>query len=294
MTLPSPSPNSDQLSHFESKGYFIAPDLLTRDEAMMVRGVILNHVLDPGHETSNMNNADPMDAMNTGTPEGRAARFRKLSHYGNESPLIWHLIYTNSRVLALARSFLESDDLLLKFNAIFLKPARTGSATPWHQDNGLWRDSESHPLNIWIAIDPATRENGCLQVIPGSHRQPIHSHLLYPDSLHGELPREEVERAKLTQGVEHIELEPGSALVWHSNLYHYSPPNPSEQSRIGIAGVFTTPLKATHNPYHRGNLWVMEGGKIVQDFPPRPFEDYVGESQPMPPYATAEPGVAGI
>jgi len=286
-TNPSPL-TSAQASQYESDGYCIVPNLLTRDEAMMVRGVILNHVLDPGHETSNMNNADPMDPMNTGTPAGRAARFRKLSHYGSESPLIWHQIYTHPGVLALARFFLDSDDVLLKFNAIFLKAARTGSATPWHQDNGLWRDGDSQAMNIWIAIDPATRANGCLQVIPGSHRQPIHPHLLYHDSLHGELPREAVESAKQAHGIDHIELEPGSALVWHSNLYHYSPPNTSDQSRIGIAGVFTTPPMAAQNPYHRRNQWVMEGGAIVHDFPPRPFEDFIGESQSMPPHAKVE------
>ena len=56
---------------------------------------------------------------------------------------------------------------------------------------------------------PAKRENGCLQFIPGSHKTEIVEHLLYADSIHGELPRERVAALKAERGVEHIELTPG-------------------------------------------------------------------------------------
>ena len=77
-------------------------------------------------------------------------------------------------------------------SSVFVKPAKSGAATPWHQDNGLWRDGETEPFNFWMALDPAKRENGCLQFIPGSHKTEIVEHVLYADSIHGELPRERV------------------------------------------------------------------------------------------------------
>lgn len=271
----------------ERDGYMILPQLLTRDEVMMMRGVILNHVLDPEPGESNIYNADPMDPMNTGTAEGRAARFRKLANFGHRSPVLWHTYYTGQTMMAVMRHFL-GDDILLKFSSVFMKPARTGSATPWHQDNGLWRDGETEPANIWMAVDPATKENGCLQVIPGSHREPIVPHVLYEGGLHGEIPREEVERAKQKYGVHHIELEPGSAVFWHSNLYHYSPPNTSDRGRIAAAAVYCTPALAARNAYHRRALHVMEKGKICPDYPPKPFTGYEVEPRQMAPYPKVE------
>ncbi len=147
--------------------------------------MILNHVLKPEPGEQNIYNADPMDPMQTDTAEGRAARFRKLAGFGPESPVLWHTFYTAEPVLAVVRHFQGGDNLLLKFSSVFMKPAKTGSATPWHQDNGLWRDGETEPFNIWMAIDPATRENGCLQFLPGSHREPIVDHVLYPGGIHG-------------------------------------------------------------------------------------------------------------
>ena len=79
-------------------------------------------------------------------------------------------------------------------------------------------------LTIWMAIDPADRRNGCLQVAPGSHQGPVVEHVMYDDSLHPELPRDRVEALD----VEHIELGAGDAVVWHAHLWHYSPINASD------------------------------------------------------------------
>lgn len=87
--------------------------MLDRDTAMQIKGAILDRVLQPKVGETIRADADPMDPMNTDDATGRAARF-----------------------------FL-GDDIVMKFNACFLKPARTGSSTPWHQDNGLWRDGGS-------------------------------------------------------------------------------------------------------------------------------------------------------
>ena len=102
------------------------------------------------------------------------------------------------------------------------------------QKESKWRkEAQRAALTIWTALDPATKENGCLQVIPSSHTGEVIDHILYDDGLHPELPRELVQDVK----VDHIELEPGDAIVWHAHLWHYSPPNESDQNRLGIAQV---------------------------------------------------------
>jgi ectoine hydroxylase-related dioxygenase (phytanoyl-CoA dioxygenase family) len=253
---------------YDEQGYFILRQLLPRDAAVEIRGVIKNIILTP--EPDVRADADPMDPMG-GDAAARAARFRKLSNFAAKSPLIWHNVYAGAALLPVVRYFL-GDDLVLKFNSCFLKPARTGSATPWHQDNGLWRDGETEPFNFWMALDPATRANGCLQFIPGSHQTEIVPHVLYEDSIHGELPRERVSTMLAAHGVHHIELEPGDAVCWHSSLWHYSPPNRSDQGRIGIAGVYTTPeIIARGKPYWSNLLWALRDGEPCPQFPPEPY-----------------------
>jgi len=262
-----PTPN--QAQQYATDGYFILRNVLARDMALEVRGVIKNIILTP--EPDVRADADPMDPMGDGV-EARAARFRKLSNFAPKNALIWYNIYAEESLLAITRHFL-GDDLLLKFNSCFVKPARTGSATPWHQDNGLWRDGETEPFNFWMALDPATRANGCLQFISGSHVTEIVPHVLYPDSIHGELPRERVRSMMERYGVHHIELEPGDVVFWHSSLWHYSPPNTSDQGRIGIAGVYTTPAIVDRGkPYWSSLLWTLQGGQPCTQFPPESYQ----------------------
>jgi len=261
-------PTLEQTQQYETEGYFILRNVLSHDAAVELRGVIKNILLTP--EPDVRADADPMDPM-ADSPEARASRFRKLSHFAPKNPLIWYNVYASEALLAIARHFL-GDDLLLKFNSCFVKPARTGSATPWHQDNGLWRDGETEPFNFWMALDPATRANGCLQFIPGSHRTEIVPHVLYGDSIHGELPRERVREMVAQHGVHHIELAPGDAVFWHSSLWHYSPPNTSDQGRIGIAGVYTTPaIVERGKPYWPNLLWTLRNEQRCTPFPPEVY-----------------------
>lgn len=263
-------PNAEQKRDYAERGYFTVENVVSRQMAAEMLGVIKNAILTP--ETGDMRaDADPMDPMFDDSPEARAVRFRKLSKFNQRNPLIWHNAHCGEGVLDIARYFL-GDDILLKYDSCFLKPARSGSATPWHQDNGLWRDGDTEPFNFWMALDPATIENGCLQMIPGSYKTEIVPHVLYEDSIHGELPKERVEEMIDTYGVEHIELEPGSVIVWHSNAWHYSPPNASAKGRIAIAGVFSSPdIVENGRSNDVGYKWLMQNGKVMTDFPAREY-----------------------
>jgi ectoine hydroxylase-related dioxygenase (phytanoyl-CoA dioxygenase family) len=282
------SPNPEQQDSLDRYGYCVLPNVISRDEAMMVKGAILNHILQPDTSAASRDESDPMDPMaGPRDPEAFTARLRKLGAFGEQSPLLWHQIYTNDAVCAIARHFLGSDDLVLKFNSCFLKPAKTGSSTPWHQDNGLWRDGDRESFNFWMAIDPATKENGCMQFIPASHRGEIIPHIEYPGGIHGELPREHVAEMIDKLGLHHIELDPGSAVCWHSNLYHFSPPNVSEKSRIAVAGVYSTVASAARNPFVRRQRWVMRAGELIRQFPAQPFTEFEVEQVAPPPYPKA-------
>lgn len=274
-----------QKTQYENEGYFILRDIISEDLAAELRGVIRNHIMlpDPG-QVADMDPMDPMDD----SPQGRIARYRKLSNFCVQSPLIWHNIHAGPEILNIARYFL-GDDIIMKFNSCFLKPPRTGSATPWHQDNGLWRDGETEPFNFWTPLEPATRENGCMQFIPGSHKTDIIEHVLYSDSIHGELPREAVQEMIEKHGVHHIELGTGDVVIWHSSLWHYSPPNKTERSRIAVAGVYTNPeIVKTSRRFWHNFRWVMKDGAVCTQFPPENVEMAIENPQRPKPFRPAE------
>ncbi|MEM7294190.1 MAG: phytanoyl-CoA dioxygenase family protein, partial [Pseudomonadota bacterium] len=74
-------------------------------------------------------------------------------------------------------SQLVGDDLILWGTTIFGKPALKGKATPWHQDGDYYPIRPLETITVWIALDDATTENGCMRFIPGSHKKrQLYSH----------------------------------------------------------------------------------------------------------------------
>lgn len=225
---------------WRTNGYFIVRNAVDSDGVDAMRRVILEFVtgqrsLDSMSELVQEFDAMPMDELKD--------KLRKLSGIGRTTPEMWNGWYANPRVLSVVRQFL-GDTIYLKYDSVFLKPAKVGGATPWHQDIGLWLDTNTDAFNAWLAVDPATKENGCLQFIPGTHRTEVITHVKYPDQVHGELPRRLVERTIAEHGVDHIELAPGDCVMWHSHLWHFSPPNTSNKRRIGAGAVWISPAQS--------------------------------------------------
>ncbi|MDE0079941.1 MAG: phytanoyl-CoA dioxygenase family protein [Caldilineaceae bacterium] len=282
-------PTPEQWADWETRGYFVIRNAIPRDSAIEMRGVIKDLLLRPEPEVKV--DDDPMDPMGD-TPQARSARFRKLSNFCTRLPLIWHHFYCSEAMTSVARYFL-GDTFFLKYNSCFVKPARTGSATPWHQDNGLWRDGETEPFNFWMALDPATTANGCLQFIPGSHKLGIFPHLLYDDSIHAELPREEVQKLIADRGTQQCELDSGDVVCWHSSICHYSPPNPSPRGRIAIAGVYSTPQITRRRKLPKHFYWVLRNGEPCTAFPPQQVDISEISGRAPVPAAEETPAPAG-
>ncbi|MEM7207682.1 MAG: phytanoyl-CoA dioxygenase family protein [Pseudomonadota bacterium] len=81
----------------------------------------------------------------------------------------WFNFATHPDILHMATQ-LVGEDLILWGTTIFGKPARVGKATPWHQDGDYYPIRPLETITVWIALDDATIENGCMRFIPGSHR----------------------------------------------------------------------------------------------------------------------------
>ncbi len=113
------------------------------------------------------------------------------------------------------------------FRAMFMnKPANQGTWLPWHQDR--WSSLDRDPLvTLWTALDPATKANGCVQIIEGSHKLG----LVNPNHPSGFVSEEQAADLLKTYPVEFLELEPGESILLHNWLLHASDVNGTDVSR---------------------------------------------------------------
>lgn len=112
------------------------------------------------------------------------------------------------------------------FRAMFMnKPAQHGSFLAWHQDR--WTDLDRDPqITIWIALDPATVANGCVQIIPGSHHT-----LLNPEDGSGFLRKDQAAALLAQHQPVFLELAAGEAVLLHNWLLHASEVNKTDIPR---------------------------------------------------------------
>lgn len=124
---------------------------------------------------------------------------------------------------------LIGDDVLLHLDQTFIKPARHGTGTHWHQDNAYFRIAE--PLKgtaVWIAVDDATVANGTIRVIPNAFAQPL-EHTRDPDSDHHIrcYPDE-------SQAIP-LEVPAGGAAFFCYGTPHATGANHTDKDRCGVA-----------------------------------------------------------
>lgn len=136
---------------------------------------------------------------------------------------------------------------------MIMKDPKIGGAWAWHQDYGYWyQNSVLFPLmsSVMIAVDSATKENGCLQVLKGSHDCGRINH-----QLTGEQAGADQERvAELTRQLElvYCEMQPGDAVFFHCNTLHRSDQNKSENPRWTLICCYNAkrnnPFADSHHP----------------------------------------------
>lgn len=174
--------------------------------------------------------------------EIRLAHDRLVARYPQFTDYCSALLAYDTWYLTIARradildmvSQILGDNIALWNSSFFAKPAKVGSKTPWHQDGEYWPISPLATCTVWIAIDAATAENGCLKVIPGSHRskQLAQHNVNNSDglALNLELDADEIDESTAAD----IVLQPGQISLHDVYLYHGSDANNSNQPRRGM------------------------------------------------------------
>lgn len=196
---------------------------------------------------------------------GRVARLDGLHLF---FPWAWELS-THRRLLNCLEQLI-GPNILLKSTRLFYKHGRSTSYVGWHQDGVTEKLDDARAPAVWLGITEATVENGCLRVVPQSHRFGLFQHDARPDvdifadNTTTQVPirsraREDELSGKITSIPPDVDtafdlvMRPGEMSIHHPVILHGSNPNLSDESRIGLSASYSSP-ELYHGP--RPVAWV--------------------------------------
>jgi phytanoyl-CoA hydroxylase len=153
-------------------------------------------------------------------------RVRKLWKFAGAVPTLGAAVAA-PRMVAILDQLIGPGARLIQDMAL-MKPPHWGAEKPWHQDNAYfdWTPLDG-VLGVWIALDPAMVENGCMQIAPGSHCAGPAPHYHVRDC-------QLVDQTSRADRAEVVPLGPGGALFFSALLHHGTPPNRSADRRRAL------------------------------------------------------------
>ncbi len=159
--------------------------------------------------------------------EDRRALVRQLMHSELVSPTL-NALLRSPKTLDMIQDLI-GPDISLFHCKLLPKSKGSGAEVPWHQDYAYWRQDTNRPLmvNCMLALDPADRDNGCIEFIPGSHKWGLQEHERHQEAFGLFLPGRYYPRAEAKP----VPMVPGDALFFTSLVIHGSAPNRSPRDR---------------------------------------------------------------
>jgi ectoine hydroxylase-related dioxygenase (phytanoyl-CoA dioxygenase family) len=169
-------------------------------------------------------------------------------------------------------------DVKFHHSKLNLKGSHVGAPVEWHQDAAFYPHSNDDVLAVGLLLDDATRDNGALAVLPGSHRGPIHDHHDAGGRFVGCMRPEDVR--PLDRGREVLlELPAGSIHIHHYRLVHWSAPNTSPGERRLLINSYSAADAISLAADSTGSPLV---GTVVRGQPARRVRREAGEMQAPP------------
>lgn len=235
--MPRFAVSAAQLAQYQNDGYFIAERLLDDEEIDLLRKIAR-----ADHEMK-------QKAASRGDGEGGAIKLVVSNEVRDD---IYGAIVRSRRIVE-TMELLLGGEVYHYHHKMILKEPYTGGAWAWHQDYGYWYNNGClFPLlaSCMIGLDRATRQNGCLQVLRGSHLLGRIDHGQIGDQTGAN--QERVTAALERLDLVHCELEPGSAIFFHCNLLHRSDQNRSPDPRWAFICCYNAsrndPYKESRHP----------------------------------------------
>lgn len=226
---------SEHIAAYNRDGYLIVRHFLSAEEAGKLYKIAIDDDTMRKH------------AFDLNDQAGKKTRLSLWYTPGNDT---YGLLTKSKRMVHAANALMEGDAPVCHFHSkLMQKEPKVGGAWEWHQDYGYWYKNEflfpDQMISIMIAITEANKANGCLQVIKGSHKMGRIEHGFAGEQVGAS--QHYVDLALKTMEHVYVELQPGDALFFHSNLLHRSEANLSDTARWSLISCYNRQSNVPYN-----------------------------------------------
>jgi len=195
-------------------------------------------------------------------PAGARPEAMDVPHFMHPKLLDWAC---SDEVLDLVQPILGPDIALFSTHFI-CKPKGTGRRVPWHEDSSYWKGTLSpiEVCTVWLAIDPSLRENGCMQIIPRTHREGHKGFSDYDqvDATKNVFPTEIRQTQRDPSKAVFVELQPNQCSLHDGRIIHGSEPNMSDMRRCGYTMRFcSTKVKFVYERFDGAHVVYLARGR---------------------------------
>lgn len=236
-------------AQYDLDGYLIVKNAFSPEEITLLYNlavgdtVLRNHAIDLNDQTG---------------------KTTKLTLWFTPGDDAYGLLTRCQRTISMVQTLLGEGEVCHFHSKLMQKEPKVGGAWEWHQDYGYWyKNGFLYPdamISAMVAFTEATKENGCLQVLKGSHKMGRIEHLFAGEQQGADAPFVE-EALKICERV-YVELEPGDTMFFHSNLLHMSEANLSDKPRWSIISAYNL---SYNKPFREKSLSCITPVQVVPD-----------------------------
>lgn len=227
--------NETEVSSFHRDGYVIVREFFTKKEIDKLYNIAVE---------------DKVVKENALDLNDQTGKKTKLTLWFNPGDDVYSLLIRSKRMVDSAAKLLDSDSPVCHFHSkLMQKEPRVGGAWEWHQDYGYWYKNQflfpDQLVSIMVALSEANKGNGCLQVIRGSHKLGRVNHGFAGEQVGADMVM--VNHCLSIMEHVYVELQPGDALFFHSNLLHRSEANLSDRPRWSLISCYNSLSNPAYN-----------------------------------------------
>lgn len=227
--------SQQQIKEYQDKGFIIVKNFCGKEEIDLLYQTALN------------DQAMSKNALDLNDQSGKKTKLSLWFTPGND--VFGYLTRSNKVVNAVSQILGNSAPVCHYHSKLMQKEPKVGGAWEWHQDYGYWYKNQfmfpEQMMSVLIALTPANKENGCLQVISESHKMGRINHGFAGEQVGADMQM--VNNALKTMELIYAELDPGDALFFHSNLLHRSEANLSDYPRWSLISCYALQSNIAYN-----------------------------------------------
>jgi len=240
---------ADQKAQYDRDGYIIVPNFVDKNEAELLY---------------NLATADGTISSNAFDLNDQSGKRTKLTLWFTPGDDTFSLLTRRETVVNDVQLLLGDGEVCHFHSKLLQKEPKVGGAWEWHQDYGYWyKNGFLYPdamISVMLALTEATRQNGCLQVLKGSHKMGRIEHNFAGEQQGADM--DFVNEAMKTCESVFVELNAGDVLFFHSNLLHASSANLSDKPRWSIISAYNL---SYNKPFREKNTSCITPVSVVPD-----------------------------